>query len=230
MSGEGRYGNAVTRLKRRSWLTLLVAVAATVLALALALPVSTSAYGEGTTPPCGSPLLHGVNFTSGPTFNDGSTYSDWVSSSLCGQARAERFLEIMVFAGLFICLGLTTLVLLRQRRSLLDSEDSIFVGGGVIAALVNPVLGPLIGLLFAKQSGTRRMLLAQFLANLGFVVAVGFLGLAGLVGNGLPGYPGSLSGSIEIAVLVLLAAAPVAFPLSLLIRPRPSSIPLAATV
>ena len=97
------------------------------------------------------------------------------------------------------------------------------VGGGVVAALVNPVLGPLVGLVFAKQAGTRRMLVTQFVANLGLAVAVGVVSLGGLVGGDLPDYPSSFTSVAEISVLVVLAAAPLLFAISLLVRPRQSS-------
>lgn len=210
---------------RRPWFTLLAVVL--VVIFSLWLPVSTTAYGEGATPPCGSPLLNGIRFTSDGTFG-GSTYSDWVSSSICAQARGERFVEIVVLAALLACLIPTVVVLRRRRRSLLDSDQEIFVAGGVIAALMNPVLGPLIGLVFAKQTGTRRMLVTQFIANLGLVAAIGIVGLGGYLGSDLPGYPSSFTGVAEISITFVLAGAPVAFPLSLLARPRRPSDALAA--
>lgn len=205
----------------RRWLVLAVAGAVAALLVSLAFPVDSSMeFGPGT-PSCGSPLMQGVDFSSSHnTTFDGTDLASWQRSTMCGGARAQRLVDNATLTGVLLVAVVTLIAMARARRRLLNSGFPTSPGGGIIAALINPLLGPLVGLIFARQTGTRRMLTTQVAANLGMALSVGLLALGGLASSRLGGGPSDTVIGIEFGAVFVMSALSLAFPVSLLFDSR----------
>lgn len=206
------------------WVVLPVAVSGVGLLTSLAFPVDgSSLFGPGT-PSCGSPLLHGVDFSASGTTFDGSDLASWQDSTICGAARADRLVSNATLTCVLLVAVLTVVLVLRARRWLLNTREPMSKGGGVLAALANPLLGPLVGLIFARHVGTRRMLMAQVASNLGLAVALGMLGLGSIAASDLGGLQAGTTMGIDFAVILLLSFMPLGLPISLLLAARQTEI------
>jgi hypothetical protein len=148
------------RRHARRWLlaaaALLIAYVAS-LGLAVGSPTS---LGAGL-PSCGSPLRHGITFN--PHRKPSGLWSGerpWPSSPWCAAARTERAAENLTMAVLALMLGAMFVWLGRRRAAARETDEPTAIGGGVLAALLGPV-AMLVGLMRARNAGTRRMLQVQ---------------------------------------------------------------------
>lgn len=213
-------GYVSTRMTLGRWSALGVGSALAALLVSLAFPVDASSMFGTRTPSCGAPLVHGVDFNGSASTVDVTDLASWQASPACGEARAERLVSNATLTGVLLVAFVTLIVLWRARRRLLDSGDALNPGAGIVAAFINPLVGPLVGLIFARQPGTRRMLATQITANLGLALALGVLVLGSSVDSNLGGFHSDFRMGIGLGAFLVMGSLSLAFPISLLLGTR----------